>query len=209
MPLLPIHNTQGKQTETLDIPDSMFGCTINTDILHQASLMYQAGQRQGTASTKERGAVSGGGKKPYRQKGTGRARAGSNRSPLWHKGGVVFGPHPRDFSYSIPRKIKIAALRESINAKLLSQDLFCVETFEVTSAKTKDFARFLAGLNLKGKILALLDQDDFCEQVKKVSRNIPYFHLMMVKDVNAYDVLRNKKLLVTKAAFKNLLERIK
>ena len=209
MPVLPICNTQGKQTENLDLPDSIFGNQINKNVLHQASLMYQAAQRQGTASTKERGMVSGGGKKPYRQKGTGRARAGSNRSPLWHKGGVVFGPHPRDFSYSIPRKIKIAALRESINAKLLSQDLLCIEAFEVTSSKTKDFARFLLSLNLKGKILALLDQDDSIEQLQKVSRNIPYFHLMLVKDVNAYDVLRNKKLLVTKAAFKNLLERIK
>ena len=209
MPVLPIHNAQGKSTEKLDLPDSIFPGEINTDILHQASLMYQAAQRQGTASTKERGAVSGGGKKPYRQKGTGRARAGSNRSPLWHKGGVVFGPHPRDFSYSLPKKIKIAALRESINAKFLSQDLLCIENFEVTFSKTKDFARFLAGLNLNGKTLALLDQTDFSKQLQRVSRNIPYFHLMMAKDVNAYDVLRNKKLLVTKAAFKNLLERIK
>ena len=207
MPALPIHNTQGQQTETLDVPDSIFKERVNDGVLHQAVVMYQAAQRQGTASTKERGAVSGGGKKPYRQKGTGRARAGSSRSPLWHGGGVVFGPHPREFRYSVPKKIRVAALRESLNAKYISQDLFCIDRLEMTSTKTKDFAKILSGLKLNGKILALLDGND--ERLIRVSRNIPYFNLMRVEDVNAYDVLRNKKVLITKAAFKNLLKRIK
>lgn len=206
MPSLPIYNTKGQTTETMNLPEVVFGPRINQDIIHQAVLMYQAAHRQGTASTKERGMVSGGGKKPYRQKGTGRARAGSNRSPLWRKGGVVFGPHPREFRYDIPRKIKSAALRESMNAKLIAQDLFCLDRFDSSFSKTKDFAKFLTGLNLKGKVLALLEERD--EKLERVSRNIPYFHSMLIKDVNAYDILRSKKILMTKAGFKKLLERI-
>ncbi len=207
MPQLSIHNTTGKETETMKLPDGLFGEDVNTNVIHQAVVMYQANNRQGNASTKERGAVSGGGKKPFRQKGTGRARAGSNRSPLWHGGGVVFGPHPRDFSYSVPRKVKAAALRESINAKLMAKDLFCIDQFDINYTKTKDFAKWLKNLKLEGKILALFDKAE--EKIVRVSRNIPHFNLKRVSDVTAYDVLRNKKLLITKSAFKNLLERIK
>lgn len=207
MPSVPVLNSEGKKVEDIDLPDAIFGNPVNGNILHQAIVMYHASQRQGTASTKERGAVSGGGRKPFRQKGTGRARAGSIRSPLWRGGGVVFGPHPRDFSYSIPRKVKIAALRESMNAKFLSKDLLCVDRLAVTSAKTKDFAKILNTWKLHEKTLALLDNSD--SDVYKISRNIPFFSLKRADDVNAYDILRNKKLLVTKAALKNLLKRIK
>ena len=207
MPTFPILNSEGKKIEDIELPDTVFGTRVNGDLLHQAVLMYHAGQRQGTASTKERGAVSGGGKKPFRQKGTGRARAGSIRSPLWRKGGVVFGPHPRDFSYTIPQKIKLAALRESINAKYLSKDLLCVDRLTVQSSKTKDFAKILTALQLKEKTLAVLDKSD--NDLTRVARNIPFFNLMRAEDVNAYDVLRNKKVLITKAALKNLLKRIK
>lgn len=206
MPVFPIHNQEGKKVEELNLPDTLFGGPVNGGVIHQAVVMYQAAQRQGTASTKERGSVSGGGKKPFRQKGTGRARAGSIRSPLWRKGGVVFGPHPRDFRFSLPKKIRLAALRESLNAKFQSQDLFCVEHLKATSTKTKDFAKLLAALKLNGKILALLDRDD--ADILRVSRNLPFLRLMRVEDVNAYDILRNKKVLITKNAFKNLLKRI-
>ncbi|HOW35950.1 MAG TPA: 50S ribosomal protein L4 [Candidatus Omnitrophota bacterium] len=208
MPLLPIINNQGQKVEDVELPDTLFGGPVNQDVIHQAVVMYNANHRQGNASTKERGAVSGGGKKPFRQKGTGRARAGSIRSPLWHGGGVVFGPHPRDFSYSIPQKMKVAALRESINAKYHSKDLLCVDRLTVTSPKTKDFVKTLIALKLtEGKTLALLDTND--PDIKKVSRNIPFFSFMRAEDVNAYDILRNQKILVTKAALKNLLKRIK
>ena len=113
MSKLPVYNKDGKETDSVELPDEIFGAEINQDVIHQAITMYQASLRSGHASTKERGSVSGGGRKPWRQKGTGRARQGSIRSPLWHKGGVVFGPHPRDFSYTLPKKIKTAALRES------------------------------------------------------------------------------------------------
>ena len=125
MSKIVVLDIEGKEKEEIDLLN-IFDGRINSDVIHQAVIMYQASLRQGNASTKERAYVSGGGKKPYRQKGTGRARAGSNRSPLWHGGGVVFGPHPRDFGYTIPKKIKKAALRESLKAKFNNKALFCI-----------------------------------------------------------------------------------
>ena len=207
MPAFPVLNSEGKKVEDIDLPEEIFGQPINQDVLHQAVVMYQPSQRQGNASTKERGSVQGTSKKAFRQKGTGRARAGSMRSPLWRKGGVVFGPHPRDFGYSIPQKMKVAALRESMNAKFLSKDLTCVDRLSVKSHKTKDFAKILSALHLENRTLALLDETD--KEIIRVSRNIPFFSFLRAEDVNAYDILRSKKILVTKNAFKNLLKRIK
>ena len=127
MAKVAVFNIEGKQYSSVELPDEIFSGNINQNVLHQAVVMYQACLRQGTASTKQRGDVSGGGIKPFRQKGTGRARAGSSRSPLWKKGGIVFGPTPRDFSYSIPKKILRAALRESLKAKYQNQNLLCVD----------------------------------------------------------------------------------
>lgn len=207
MSSLPIFSKEGKKTDkTIDLPKEIFEAPVNTKVIHQAVLMYQAALRQGTASTKERGSVSGGGKKPWRQKGTGRARQGSIRSPLWHGGGVVFGPHPRDFSFSVPRRIKQAALRESLNAKFQSKELMCLEDIKGSLSKTKEFAKILSALKLKGKVLAILDGCD--SSLTRVSRNIPFFDLVRCEDVNAYDILRNKNLLVTKTAFDKLLKRI-
>ncbi len=207
MPSVPVYNSEGKHVEEMDVPENILKNGINDYVIHQAILMYQAGQRQGNASTKERGAVNGSGKKPWRQKGTGRARAGSTRSPLWRGGGVVFGPHPRDFSFSVPKKVRTAALRETINSKYLTKDLTCVERLGDSSAKTKDFAKILKAFKLEGTVLAILDESD--PDIAKVSRNIPFFQLVRASDVTAYDIMRSKKILVTKAAFKNLLKRIK
>lgn len=206
MSQLPVLNNKGKETEKVNLPDDVFGRRVNTDVIHQAVVMYQASLRQGNASTKERAHVSGGGKKPYRQKGTGRARAGSSRSPLWAGGGVTFGPHPRDFSYSVTKKTKKVALRESLNAKFQDKDLTCIDDIKETFTKTKEFAGLLKVFSLKGKVLAILDGSD--PSVNRASRNIPHFRLMRASDVNAYDILRNKKILMTKTALKNLLERI-
>lgn len=204
---LPIFSKEGKKTEqTIDLPKEIFAAPVNTKVIHQAILMYRAALRQGNASTKERGSVSGGGKKPWRQKGTGRARQGSIRSPLWHGGGVVFGPHPRDFSFSVPRRIRQAALRESLNAKFQSKELMCLEDIKNALSKTKEFAKILSSLKLKGKVLAILDGCDV--SIVRVSRNIPFFNVVRSEDVNAYDILRNKNLLVTKTAFDKLLKRI-
>jgi len=204
---LPVLNIKdGKEVENIDIPDDLFGEKINTDVIHQAVIMYQASLRQGNASTKERGDVSGGGRKPYRQKGTGRARAGSSRSPLWKGGGVTFGPHPKDYSYSIPKKIKKIALRESLNAKIKSNNIICIDDIKETLSKTKEFNELLKIFNLKCKILAIFGDN---ESISKVSQNIPFINLMRWEDINAYDVLRNKKILITKSALNNLINRVK
>ncbi len=207
MTKLSVLDKKGAEVDSVDLPEEIFGGRLNADVIHQAVVMYQASLRQGNASTKERADVSGGGKKPHRQKGTGQARAGSSRSPLWHGGGVTFGPHPRDFGYTVPKKIKKAALRESLKAKSQDNDILCISDIKDSFSKTKEFAKFLKNLGLKGKILAVLDGSD--ESIARASRNIPSFNLMRSQDVNAYDILRNKKLLVTKTAFQGLLERVK
>ncbi|MCK5012276.1 MAG: 50S ribosomal protein L4 [Candidatus Omnitrophica bacterium] len=207
MKKLPVLDKKGSEVEKIDLPEEIFDSRLNTDVIHQAVVMYQASLRQGNASTKERADVSGGGRKPYRQKGTGQSRAGSSRSPLWRGGGVTFGPHPRDFGYTIPKKIKKAALRESLKAKSRDNNLLCIIDVKDSFNKTKEFAKFLDALDLKGKVLAVLDGSD--ESIGRASRNIPLFNVMRAQDVNAYDIMRNKKLLVTKTAFANLLERVK
>ncbi len=206
MATLAVLNREGKETSTIDLPDEIFAVRVNQDVIHQAVVMYQAGQRQGTLDTKERKEVSGGGKKPYRQKGTGRARAGSSRSPLWKGGGVTFGPHPRDFGYTVPKKIKKAALRESLNAKFQSEEMVCLDEVADKFSKTKEFAQILKALKLKGKTLALLD--GFDDSVRLVSRNIPRFQVVSSDDVNAYDIMKNKNLLLTRSSIDKLLKRV-
>jgi len=206
MATLAVLNREGKETSQIDLPDEIFAVRVNQDVIHQAVVMYQAGQRQGTLDTKERKEVSGGGKKPYRQKGTGRARAGSSRSPLWKGGGVTFGPHPRDFGYTVPRKIKTAALRESLNAKFQSEEMVCLDEVADKFSKTKEFAQILKSLKLKGKTLALLD--GFDDSVRLVSRNIPRFQVVSSDDVNAYDIMKNKNLLLTRSSIDKLLKRV-
>lgn len=206
MPSLAVHNLEGKKIEDFNLPEEIFGGKINQDVLHQAVVMYHACQRQGNAASKERGSVSGGGKKPWRQKGTGQARAGSTRSPLWRGGGVVFGPNPRDFSYSVPKKVRQAALRESLNSRFISNDLFCVDKITVASPKTKEFVKILTTLKLKGKVLAVLDKQD--KDVVLSCRNIAFLNYLRSEDVTAYDILRSNKLLVTKGALNQLIKRV-
>lgn len=206
MSQISILDIKGNEVEKFELPEDVFNKQVNSAIIHQAVVMYQASLRQGNASTKERAYVSGGGKKPYRQKGTGRARAGSSRSPLWKGGGVTFGPHPRDFGYSVPKKIKKAALRESLKVKYLEKKLYCIIDLKEPFNKTKEFVEILKNLNLKARTLALLDGSD--SSVERVSRNIPRFNLMRAQDVNAYDILRYKEFLVTKTALEKMLSRI-
>lgn len=201
-----VYDIAGKKIDDLALPEKVFSGRINEEALHQALVMYRANLRQGNASTKERGSVSGGGKKPYRQKGTGQARAGSSRSPLWKGGGVVFGPHPRDFGYTLPRKLKIVALKTSLNARFSTDDLCCVESLQVTAPKTKGFAQLLKTLKLSGKILVIADSVD--AMTHRASRNIKNLSFVRSGDVTAYDILKNKKILVTLSSFKSLLKRI-
>ncbi len=206
MVMMPVLDKKGKKKDQIEFSDDLFGKHVNADVIHQAVVMYQASLRQGNASTKERGSVSGGGKKPYRQKGTGRARQGSTRAPQFIGGGVVFGPHPRDFGYDIPKKIRRAALKESINAKLKADQLIVIEELTSALGKTKEFADILKALKMTGRTLALLDGSD--ASIHLVSRNIPRFEILRAEDVTAYDIMRNKNLLLTKTAVEKILERI-
>ena len=206
MPELNVVDIKGNKAASVELPQEQFGVHVHDAVIHQAVVMYNANHRQGTVSTKTRSEVSGGGKKPWAQKGTGRSRQGSTRSPLWKKGGIAFGPKPRDFGYSISRKTRAAALRESLNAKFLSNNLLSVDRLEVLSGKTKDFEAILKNLKVEGRTLAVLDGTN--EKTLLASRNIARLTLVRALDANALDIMKNKNVLVTKEALKILLERI-
>jgi large subunit ribosomal protein L4 len=211
---LPVMNSQGKEVDTLKLDPTVFDGSQNADCLHQAIQGYLANQRKGLAATKTRGEVSGGGKKPWKQKGTGRARVGSTRSPLWRHGGVVFGPHPRDFSYEIPRKIKALALKTSLNAKLTENNFIVLDEFKVEAPKTKQAVEVLACLKLFSnkekkakKVLFLTHKLD--AQLKQALKNISFLTVDLASDCHAYEVMNNKKLLITKAGLLDLTKRLK
>lgn len=211
---LPVYNSEGKEVDTLKLNASVFDGSQNLDCLHQAIIGYQANQRKGLASTKTRGEVSGGGKKPWKQKGTGRARVGSTRSPLWRHGGVVFGPHPRDFSYAVPQKIKALALKTSLNVKLNENNFMILDEFKVGAPKTKQAVGVFSNLKLFSvkakkphKVLFLTHKLD--AQLKKVLRNISFLTVDLVSDCHAYKVMNSQKLLITKAGLALLTERLK
>lgn len=204
---LILRDLSGAQKGSVSCPDNWDKETVNASVIHQASVMYQANLRQGNASTKERGSVNGGGKKPFKQKGTGRARQGSTRSPLSYSGGAVFGPHPRDFSYRVSKKVVQASLREVLKSKFQKGKIVCLTDISAGFKKTKEFAEVLKKLAFKGKTLALLDGSD--ESVYRVSRNLPHFEIIRAQDVTSYDILRYENLLLTQTAFNTLMERIK
>jgi large subunit ribosomal protein L4 len=206
MPELNVVDISGKKAASVELPKEKFGVHVHEAVIHQAVVMYNANQRQGNASTKTRKDVSGGGKKPWAQKGTGRARQGSTRSPLWKKGGITFGPHPRDFGYTVSKKTRAAALRESLNAKFVGNQLLCVDNLQVPSGKTKDFVAILKNLKVEGRVLALLDGTN--EKTILASRNIPRLTVVRALDANASDIMNNKNVLVTKEALQTLLKRI-
>ena len=205
---LPVYNQQGKETQKIKLNPDIFDGKVNEGVLYQAVLMYRANRRKGTATTLTRGQVSGGGKKPWRQKGTGRARVSSIRSPLWRKGGVVFGPHFRDFGFELPRKIRIAALKSSLNAKLNENNLLILKELSVGSPKTKEAVKILSNLKLEKKnTLLMLEKIDI--NTKCSFRNIGFLEIVRASDANAYQILAVQKLIVTLNALKILVERIK
>jgi large subunit ribosomal protein L4 len=204
---IPIFNSKGKEVEKFELNKELFTGEVNKGALYQFVRMYNANQRRGTASTKTRSDVSGGGKKPWRQKGTGRARAGSNRSPLWRGGGKVFGPHPRDFHYDIPKKIKRMALLSSLNSKILDEKLIGIDTIVLAEPKTKQFQAIIDALKLEGRSLFVLDSVD--ENTKRASRNIESVTLRNYKDFNPVDVLNCNTIVVLKVALEKIPERFK
>ena len=207
MPTLPIHNQEGKEIDQIQLDDKVFDGKIKSGLLYQAVTGFNANQRMGLAATKTRGEVSGGGRKPWKQKGTGRARVGSIRSPLWRHGGVIFGPHPRDYSYSLSQRTRLEALKSSINVKLQDNVIFVVEDIKLDNPKTKGLAKILSGLKAGENTLLLLDAVD--KNMKLASNNISGLVMELARNVNAYQVLRAHKIIINKKGFMQLAERLK
>ena len=202
-----VFNIQGNEVGRMALDAALWEGRVNLQLLSQAMAMYRANQRAGTASTKTRGDVSGGGKKPWRQKHTGRARAGSIRSPLWRHGGSVFGPHPRDFSYRLPQTIRRKALLESLKGKLRDEELVVVDALSAEQPQTKPFAGLAKAFQVTRKSVIVLEKPS--EALVKSLRNLSAFELRRVESLNAFDVLNAHKLLVTKAAFEQIQSRVK
>lgn len=213
MTTIPVYNTEGKEVDKVKLDAEIFNGEVKSDVLHQVLLMYQANKRRGLASTQTRGEASGGGRKPWRQKGTGRARAGSIRSPIWRGGGVTFGPKPRDYTYQLPKKIKKVAIRYSLNDKINNKKMIVIDKIKLDKPKTKLFASILDNLHpqghskIKGKTLLMLDKAD--SDILRSSRNISQVSVKQVSNSNAYDILVNQKLIITKVGLEQLTQRIK
>lgn len=211
---IPIVDGQGNRTGEISLEAKIFGSAANAIAIYQATNSFLANQRKGLASTKTRGEVSGGGRKPWRQKGTGRARVGSIRSPLWRHGGVVFGPHPRDFSFSVPKKIRILALKSAIIAKAQEKNLLLVEDIPVNTPSAKEAAKWLSNLPLQDKkknkrIKTLLLLDKIDKQKLQAFRNLEDLSLNTSGRTHAWEVLAHKKVVFSKAAFEDLIKRFK
>lgn len=205
MPEIEIKNQNNNTVEKINLQEDVFGGETNRSLLHQVVVNYLANQRQGTHSTKTKGFVRGGGKKPYRQKSTGRARAGSNRSPLWRGGGTIFGPLPRDYSYSVPKKVRRRALMAALQEKLAGNEIVVVDSIVIEKPKTKEMMTILKNLGLDNKsILIVLPEHNV--PVALSARNIPGVGITRAMDLNTYDVLASNVLLMTKEAFMKLGE---
>ncbi len=202
-----VFNLQGAEVGQLALDPALWDGRVNLRLLSQAMAMYRTNRRAGTASTKTRGDVSGGGKKPWKQKHTGRARAGSNRSPLWRHGGSVFGPRPRDMSYRLPQTIRRKALLESLKGKLQDQGLVILDQLVADVPKTKPFAGLGKTFQVGRRGVIVLDQ--LTPTLVKSLRNLAPFSLCHAASLNAFDVLNAQKVLVTKVAFEQLQARMK
>lgn len=206
MAAIDVYNIKGEIIGKTELSKEVFEGTINKALLHQAVVNYLANRRRGTAKTKTRSEVSGSGAKPWRQKGTGRARAGSNTSPLWRRGGTVFGPKPRDYRYSLPKKASRLALLSALNSKLKDGEITVLDKLELDRIKTRDMMDILRSLKAETKSLLILTNPG--DELKKSSRNIAGFHLSPPLGLNTYDVLSHEKILITKEALSRLEERL-
>jgi len=194
-----VHDTKGKKVSEVTVGDNAMKFEVNQATVHQVVTAYLSGLRQGTASTKTRGEVSGGGAKPWRQKGTGRARAGSNRSPIWRHGGITHGPHPRDFSVKVPKKMKYAALKGAIAEKMREDKVKIVESIAWEKPSTKAAVELLAALKADGKVLAVvLDESD---NVIRSFSNLPQVKIVSAGQLTTYDILHCDDIVTTKAVF--------
>ncbi|HHT9111686.1 MAG: 50S ribosomal protein L4 [Planctomycetes bacterium] len=200
---IPVYSKEGEKIDNLQLDDKKFGGPIRKKLLRDAVIMYEANKRQGTASTKTKGEVAGGGRKPWVQKHTGRARAGSIRSPLWKGGGVSHGPKPRDYSFAIPKKARRLALYTALSAKARDNELVVIDDLNFDIPKTKQMVGILKALNIENSS-CLIVVSRANEAVWKSARNIPSIKIMTSTELNAYEVLRPKKVLLTKEALSSI-----
>ncbi len=202
MAKLNMYDLQGKQLTDFEVNDAVFAIEPNTQILHDAVVMQQASLRQGSHKVKNRSEVSGGGRKPWRQKGTGRARQGSIRSPQWRGGGVVFGPQPRSYKYNLNRKVRKLALRSALSTKVLENKAMIVENFVMPEVKTKDFVKVMDALNLSPKTLFVISAEETFENAYLSMRNLPKVNILSVEGLNVFDILNADNVVMTQAAAK-------
>jgi large subunit ribosomal protein L4 len=204
MPSVDILDLNNNKVGSLDLADAVFAAPVNEDLLYEAVRHYQAGRRRGTAKTKTRHEVAGSGKKLWKQKGTGRARMGSIRSPLWRHGGTTHGPQPRDYSYKLPRKMLLGALRSALSAKLRDGELAIIQGFSMADHKTRNVAATLKTLEVKTTVL-LVDNGENVN-LTRGSQNLQGVKLVTSREVNVYDLLGHKRVLMSEAAARKLSE---
>ena len=204
MTSVALFKQDGTQNGDVTLNDAVFGVEPNENVVFDAILMQRASMRQGTHAVKNRSARRGGGRKPWRQKGTGRARQGSIRSPQWRKGGIVFGPTPRSYSYKLPKKVMRLALKSVLSQKVLDNSLVAVDSLAFDAPKTKDFVNVLNNLNVDTKTLVLVEEDN--EKAALAGRNLPNVKILKAKGVNVLDVANSDKLVVTQNALDQLEE---
>ena len=204
MTKVTLFKQDGTTNGEIELNSEIFGIVPNENVVFDAVIMQRASLRQGTHAVKNRSAVSGGGRKPWRQKGTGRARQGSIRSPQWRGGGIVFGPTPRSYSYKLPKKVRRLAIKSVLSQKVLDNKLVVVEALQFDAPKTKEFAQVLSNLNVDTKVLVVVESsNDFA---LLAARNIPNVTIVDETDVTVLDVVNNDKLLFTKAALSKVEE---
>ncbi|KFC28527.1 MULTISPECIES: 50S ribosomal protein L4 [Bacillus] len=204
MPKVALYNQNGSTAGDIELNASVFGIEPNESVVFDAILMQRASLRQGTHKVKNRSEVRGGGRKPWRQKGTGRARQGSIRSPQWRGGGVVFGPTPRSYSYKLPKKVRRLAIKSVLSSKVIDNNIIVLEDLTLDTAKTKEMAAILKGLSVEKK--ALIVTADANEAVTLSARNIPGVTVVEANGINVLDVVNHEKLLITKAAVEKVEE---
>jgi large subunit ribosomal protein L4 len=204
MPKVALLNVSGAQVGDVELNDSVFGIEPNLHVMHSAVLLQQAAERQGTHSTRGRSEVRGGGRKPWKQKGTGRARQGSIRAPQWVGGGTVFGPTPRKYGFKLPKKVRRLAIKSALSSKVIDSNLIVLDQLALAAPKTKEFVKILN--NLKVERRALIVTADFEENVALSARNIPGVKFVVAEGINVRDVLVHDKLIITQDAAQKVQE---
>ncbi|MCM1044093.1 MAG: 50S ribosomal protein L4 [Candidatus Gastranaerophilales bacterium] len=198
-----VYNMEGKEVGTIELSDAVFGAKINEHLVHMSVVQHLANKRQGTQKAKTRSEVSGGGRKPWRQKGTGHARQGSTRSPQWKGGGVVFAPTPRDYSFKLNRKEKRAALKSALTNKVQENNLLVLDELKFDEIKTKNFVNVMKNLNVEKGLVVIADND---QNVVMSARNMADVNTIPVNTINVYDIMKAKKLVLTKDAVAKIEE---